>query len=232
MTETGAGRELSRLYAALAGRYDHTGWWPARTRFEMMVGAILTQRTRWEHAAAAAGRLRRAGLLVAPRLQAEPAASVAALVRPCGDHRTKARRLRALACFIVRGGGLPRLASWPTPRLRAALQLVPGIGPETADAILLYAFRRPVFVADAYALRLLARAGWLDRAGLPARYAPVHRAVGDAFGDDPAALAALHALIVEHGKALCRARPRCGDCFLSAACATGRQITGRRRPGR
>lgn len=226
------GGELRRLLAALSGRYVSDGWWPARTRFEMMVGAILTQRTRWERAAAVAGRLRRAGLLAAPRLQDAPPARVAALLRSCGDHRTKTRRLRALAAFVLGHGGLPRLARWPTVPLRTALLSVAGIGPETADAILLYAFRRPVFVADAYALRLLARFGWLARMGLPARYGPVHDAVGAALEDDYRALAALHALIVEHGKSLCGARPRCTACFLAGDCATGRAATGSRRSRR
>lgn len=232
MIERAGAAELRGLSAALAQRYDSAGWWPARTRFEMMVGAILTQRTRWERAAAAARRLRRAGLLSPARLQQESAARLAALLRPCGDHRTKARRLRALAVFVTEHGGLPSLARRPTPTLRDALLEVPGIGPETADAILLYAFRRAVFVVDAYALRLFGRYGWLSRARLPPRYAPVHCAVNRVFGDDHRALAALHAVLVEHGKALCRARPRCADCFLGDRCRTGRRLSRRKLPGR
>ncbi|MBM5811236.1 MAG: endonuclease [Gammaproteobacteria bacterium] len=232
MIEPAGAAELRGLYAALAQRYDSTGWWPARTRFEMMAGAILTQRTRWERAAAAARRLRRAGLLSPARLQQTSMTGLAALLRPCGDHRTRARRLLALARFVTEHGGLNSLARWSTAALRDALLEVAGIGPETADAILLYAFRRPVFVADAYALRLFGRSGWLGRVRLPSRYAPVHRAVNRIFGDDHRALAALHAVLVEHGKALCRSRPGCADCFLADRCRTGRRFNRRPAPGR
>lgn len=222
-------RELRRLLAAMRRRYDHGAWWPARTRIEMMAGAILTQRTRWESAAKAARRLGRARLLRHERLAATPPGHIAALIRPCGDHRTKARRLAALARFLRRHGGPAALASWPTPALRAALLSVPGIGPETADVILLYAYRRPVFVADAYALRLLGRVGFLRRARLRPRYAAVHARVTRLLAGRTTALADLHAVIVEHGKALCGTRPMCGRCFLAPACDHGRRVTGRSR---
>jgi endonuclease-3 related protein len=214
-------------------RYDHGAWWPARTRVEMMAGAILTQRTRWESAAAAARRLRREHLLRHDRLAAAPTARVAALIRPCGDHRTKARRLAALARFLRRHGGPAALASRRTPVLREALLSVPGVGPETADVILLYAYRRPVFVADAYAIRFLGRVGFLRRARLAPRYATVHARVTQLLAGSATELADLHAVVVEHGKALCGPKPQCGRCFLAPACDHGRRFTGRsRRTGR
>lgn len=224
-------RELRRLLAALRRRYDHRGWWPARSRFEMMAGAILTQRARWDSAAAAVARLRRNRLLRHDRLMAAGPERVAALVRGCGDHRTKARRLRALCLLLERNGGPAGLAAMPTTGLRQLLLSVEGIGPETADVILLYAFRRPAFVADAYALRFLERMGLLRRARLRARYDAVHCFVTQFFG--ARALADLHAVIVEHGKALCGPRPRCGDCFLARNCDCGRGLTpGSRRAAR
>ncbi len=224
---------MRRLLAAMRRRYEHGSWWPARSRFEMMAGAILTQRTRWEAAAAAARRLRQAGLLRPDCMRAVGAARLAGLLRPCGDHRTKARRLIALAGFISRSGGPTALTRRATVELRAALLDLPGIGPETADAILLYAYRRPVFVADAYALRFLGRTGFLGRAGLAPRYATVHARVTELLGGAVADHADLHAVIVEHGKALCRARPRCAACFLARRCATGRRLSpGNRMPGR
>jgi endonuclease-3 related protein len=230
--ERASARELRRLFSRLRRHHDSGSWWPARTRFEMMAGAVLTQRTRWESAATAAARLRRNRLLSAERLLAAGPSTIAALLRPCGDHRTKAARLVALAQFVRQHGGPAGLARWPTDRLRGALLDVPGIGPETADVILLYAFGRPAFVADTYALRWLGRIGWLRRAGLAARYAVVHRHVTVIFGGDQDRLAVLHAVIVEHGKALCGARPRCQDCFLAGDCDTGRGVTGSRRPSR
>lgn len=222
-------RELRCLLAAMRRRYDHGAWWPARTRFEMMAGAILTQRTRWESAASAARRLGRAGLLRADRLAAAGTARVSAIVRPCGNHRAKGRRLVALARFLVREGGPGVLAAWPTPQLRRSLMSVHGIGPETADAILLYAYRRPVFVADAYALRFLSRVGALRRAGLAPRYAPVHERITQLLDGRAQDLADLHAVIVEHGKERCGARPRCADCFLARSCDYARRLSRRNR---
>ncbi len=196
----------------------------------MMAGAILTQRTRWQSAAAAARRLRRGGLLRHARLAEAGAGRVGELIRPCGDHRTKARRLLVLARFLSRHGGPAALASWPTLELRESLMSLHGIGPETADAILLYAYRRPVFVADAYALRFLGRVGFLRRARLAARYAPVHARVTRLLEGRMQDLADLHAVIVEHGKGLCGARPACGRCFLASRCDTGRRLrAGSRR---
>ncbi len=227
-----AARELRRLLGKLRLRYDSGSWWPARTRFEMMAGAVLTQRLRWESAYAALKRLRRSRLLSAARLLDAGPEQVAAMIRPCGDHQTKAARLLALAQFVDRHGGLASLARWPTDKLREGLMNVPGIGAETADVILLYAFDRAVFVADAYALRWLTRIGWLKRAGLAVRYEPVHQHVTGLFAGDHDGLAALHAVIVEHGKALCGARPRCTDCFLARDCDTGHGLTGSRRSSR
>lgn len=229
--EFAAASELRRLLGSLRRHYDSRSWWPARTRFEMMAGALLTQRTRWETAAAAARRLRQARLLSPEKLCRAIPAAIAARIRPCGNHGAKAARLLALAGFIREHGGLRALARLPTTTLRRALLQVPGIGPETADAILLYAFHRAVFVADAYALRWLARTGWLRRAGLAARYEPVHRRVTAIF-DDRDELAALHAVIVEHGKCLCRAKPQCASCFLAAHCDTGGGLTGSRKSRR
>jgi endonuclease-3 related protein len=164
------------------------------------------------------------------RLAAARAGSIAALIRPCGDHRTKARRLVALARFLDSHGGPAALAAWRTPVLRDALLAVQGIGPETADVILLYAYHRPVFVADAYALRFLGRVGFLRRARLAPRYGAVHARVTRLLADSAAELADLHAVIVEHGKELCGPRPRCARCFLAPDCDYGRRLTERSRP--
>jgi endonuclease-3 related protein len=199
----------------------------------MMAGAILTQRARWESAAAAARRLGSKRLLRHDRLAAARTGHIAALIRPCGDHRAKARRLVTLARFLHRHGGPAALAGWQTPVLREALLSVHGIGPETADVILLYAYRRPVFVADAYALKLLGRVGFLRRTRLAPRYAPVHARVTQLLAGSATELADLHAVIVEHGKELCGSKPRCERCFLAPVCDYGRRITERsRRTGR
>ena len=194
-----------------------------------MAGAILTQRTQWPVAAAAVGRLRRGRWLSWPRFAGASQATLGRLIRPCGDHREKVRRLAALGRVLRRAGGPARLATLDTAALRERLLDTYGVGPETADAILLYAYARPVFVADAYAIRLLTRLGWLVRQGVRARYGPVHEWVTAALPGRVHALSELHALVVAHGKAHCRARPRCVGCPLALRCATAiaaRQVSG------
>lgn len=224
------GADLEWLLAALLGHYGPQHWWPARTRLEIMAGAILTQRTQWPVAAAAVGRLRRARLLAWPRFADAGEAGLATLIRPCGDHHGKARRLAALGRYLRRAGGPSRLAGLTTDSLRAQLLKVHGIGPETADAILLYAYGRPVFVADAYSIRLLTRLGWLARRDLGGRYADVHEWVTASLagrGDD---LGELHALIVAHGRDRCRKRPRCAGCPLARRCVETRRSGARHLP--
>lgn len=226
------GADVEWLLATLLGHYGPQCWWPARTRLEVMAGAILTQRTRWPVAAAAVARLRRARCLSWPRFAKVGEEALTKLVRPCGDHVSKARRLVALGACLRRAGGPARLAGLETAALRAQLLGVQGVGPETADAILLYAYGRPVFVADAYSIRLLSRIGWLGRERASARYAAVHEWVTASMAGRAADLGELHALIVAHGKDHCRARPRCGGCPLAPRCATARTATGSRSPGR
>ena len=129
-------------------------------------------------------------------------------------------RLRALARWYVDAGGRDALAARSTASLRSELLALPGIGPETADDILVYAFTRPVFVVDAYARRILSRYGWAQG---DEPYEQLSDAVARAIGPDAALLGEFHALLVEHGKRHCRAAPRCTGCPLAAECRTGRQ---------
>jgi endonuclease-3 related protein len=142
-----------------------------------------------------------------------------ALIRSAGYFNVKARRLQSLCRFLLESGGVEGLDRLPTEVLRPRLLSVHGVGPETADAILLYAFGRPVFVVDAYTRRLGARLGLLG-GGEP--YEAVRAAFEIALGPNPGELNELHALIVRHAKALCRTRPRCRACGLAPECP-GRQ---------
>ncbi len=206
-------RRLLRLHTALYAHYGPQDWWPARSRFEVAVGAVLTQHTAWTGVARAIGNLRAARRLAPGRLRRLPLPRLGRLIRPAGTWRLKARRLRALADFFLEraGGRVERLRGAPLETLRSQLLAVQGIGSETADAILLYALGRPVFVADAYARRVLSR-----HRIVPATigYEGLRRHVETHLPCDPALFNELHALLVTVAKAHCRARPRCEGCPL------------------
>ena len=213
-----SGSTVRALFHRLATAYGPQQWWPARDPFEMMAGALLTQRTTWRNAEQAIAALRRAGALSPEALALVPIRELEALVRPAGTFRTKAARLRTLARWYTDVGGWRSLMRRSTPELRSELLGLPGIGPETADDILVYAFARPVFVVDAYARRILSRYGWA-KGDEP--YEALSGAVARAIGGDAAMLGELHALLVEHGKRHCRPTPRCTGCPLAAQCRTG-----------
>ena len=210
-----AGSALRTVLDRLAAAYGPQAWWPARDPFEMMAGALLTQRTTWRNATRALAALRRAGALAPEALARRPTAEIEALVRPAGTFRMKAARLRSMARWYIDSGGRESLAARSTPELRADLLGLSGIGPETADDILVYAFERPVFVVDAYARRILSRYGW---AAGDEPYERLSDAVASSIGRDAALLGEFHALLVEHGKRHCRATPRCTECPLAAQC--------------
>ena len=211
------GPALRTVLDRLAAAYGRQEWWPARSPFEMMAGALLTQRTTWRNAARALAALRRAGALAPEVLARLPTAELEALVRPAGTFRVKAARLRSMARWYIDSGGRGALAARSTPELRADLLGLSGIGPETADDILVYAFERPVFVVDAYARRILSRYGW---AAGDEPYDRLSNTVAGAIGWDAGLLGEFHALLVEHGKRHCRATPRCIGCPLAAQCRT------------
>jgi len=216
---------LDAAYDALLGEYGPQGWWPVdgppeTATLEVCVGAILVQHARWESAAAALARLRDADALSVEALATLPLARIEDLVRGAGTYRSKARALRAFAECVLSspGGTIECFLTGDAQTVRRRCLDVWGVGPETADAMGLYAARRPTFVVDAYTRRLFARLG----CSLPEGYEPARRMLLDATRDDVARLGEWHALIVAHGKARCLARaPRCEDCPLLDACPTG-----------
>ena len=177
------------------------------------MGAVLTQHTVWTNAARAVAALRAQRLLRPRRLAARGEAEVARAIRAAGTPRVKARRLRALTRWLLDrfGGAFAPLRRLPLAPLRRELLAVPGIGPETADAILLYAARRPVFVADAYARRVLTRHRLLGRR---AGYEEARLFLEARLPSDPALFNEYHALLVRVGKTHCRTVPRCERCPL------------------
>lgn len=227
---------LLRLYAALERRYGPQRWWPGRTPYEIAVGAILVQFTAWANAARAVRALRARGLLAPARLAAASHADVAAAVRPAGTYRMKARRVRGFTRWLLDRfrGRFHEMRRAPLGPLRRDLLAVPGIGPETADAILLYAAGRPVFVVDEYARRVLGR----HRLVAPRdRYEAIRAGLEAHLPSDPALFNEFHALLVTVGREHCGAVARCAGCPLrfdlrGRAPFTARPPRGRPAPGR
>ncbi len=183
-----------------------------------MVGAVLTQNTAWTNVERGLERLKEhlgANDLGPHAILALPEAELAECLRPVGYFNVKARRLRAFCDAYLAAGEREALSRLTTAELRHRLLAIPGVGPETADDMLLYAFDRPVFVVDAYTRRLLSRLGLL--VGTEG-YEAIRQGLEGALGPDTALFNEYHALIVRHGKEICRPKPRCGACCLAHRC--------------
>lgn len=213
---------LDEYYNSLLTAFGPQHWWPGKTQFEVIVGAILTQNTSWTNVARAIENLRGERLLTPTAIERASLPRIEALIRPSGYFRQKARKLKAFCAFLRAEyrGSLQRMFDTPTVVLREKLLGVFGIGPETADSILLYAGGHPVFVVDAYTKRMLARHGWADR---EAKYEDLRWIVERQFPGDTERFNEFHALIVNTGKDFCRARdPLCGECPLGRYLEEGR----------
>jgi endonuclease-3 related protein len=202
------------VYDALFSAWGPQHWWPGRTRMEIIVGAILTQNTAWTNVEKAIRTLRREKALTFERLESTPEERLAEWIRPAGYFRVKARRLKAFLQMLreCHGGSLNRLLAQPTGVLRGQLLEVNGIGPETADSILLYAGGHEVFVVDAYTRRVLTRHAWAHEAH---SYDDIARLFQNALPCNRQLYNEFHALIVHLGKHFCRAgHPKCEECPL------------------
>jgi endonuclease-3 related protein len=212
-------RGLQRVYGRLLAAYGPQDWWPGDSPFEVMVGAVLTQNTAWRNVERAIANLRSAAVLSPSAIAGLPPEELAALIRPAGYFNVKARRLQAFCRFLLDSGGERALAGLRTEALRRELIAVHGVGPETADDMLLYAFGRPVFVIDAYTRRLLRRLGM---ARGDEGYEELRLGIEGALGPKAQLFNELHALIVHHAKVACGAKPLCMGCCLGSVCPTGR----------
>ena len=236
--------EIPQYYSALLSRYGPQNWWPARSRFEVIVGAYLTQNTNWSNVEKAMLNLRRARTLSVTAMRAIPLGELETLVRPSGYFRQKARNLKTFIAFLDRqySGSLSRMFAGPTTKLRAELLALNGVGPETADSILLYAGNHPVFVVDAYTRRVLLRHGIIkEKTGYEEIRAMIEQAISSSEAEPLAVQSAasdprhpvsrmsssvrsvlaqhyneLHALIVRVGNHYCRAKPICEGCPLQS----------------
>jgi len=206
---------LHDIYDRLLTHFGPQHWWPGDSPFEIMIGAVLTQNTSWSNVEKAVANLKAAGRLAPAALAALPAAELAALIRPAGYHNLKAARLKNLLVLIEGQGGAEALLAQPTATLRELLLGVKGIGPETADSIVLYAANRPVFVVDAYTHRILFRHGLISE---DCDYFQMQELFMDNLEEDAAFFNEYHALLVRVGKEFCRkSKPNCNGCPLAGA---------------
>ena len=206
--------KIAKIYDLLEGHFGDLKWWPAKTAFEVIVGAILTQNTAWTNVEKAIRNLRKAGLLTPAEMTRAGNSRLARLIRPAGYYRIKADRLKNISRFVMRecGGQLRRLRSQDAGHIRKKLLSVKGVGPETADSILLYALGKPVFVVDAYTKRIFSRHGLTEE---DASYEKVQTLVHEHFPPDVRSLNQFHALLVETAKRFCRKKAgQCGECPL------------------
>jgi endonuclease-3 related protein len=206
---------IAQVYARLLAANGKQHWWPGDTVFEIMVGAVLTQNTAWTNVERAIANLKKAGALSPQSIVKAPPRRLAGWLKPSGYFNVKARRLRAMCRWLLEQGGTRKIARLPTHELRQALLAVHGIGPETADDILLYAFRRPVFVIDAYTRRIFQRLRLIEG---NEDYETLRRMFETTLDSDTQLFNEYHALIVAHGKDVCRKRPLCRDCCLAERC--------------
>lgn len=211
---------LRQVYDVLMTAYGYQAWWPAESAFEVAVGAVLTQNTAWKNVERAIARLRAADMLSLDALLASDIDQLAELLRPAGYYNLKARRLRNLCECLADRGGLVAFARLDAGTQRSCLLSVSGIGPETADDILLYALDRQVFVIDAYTRRLLVRLGLANG---DESYEALRSGFERQLGADLLCYQQYHALIVEHAKRACRKTPDCTNCGLRGECAGPRQ---------
>ncbi len=211
---------LTTMHRRLSEHFGPLHWWPGDTTFEIVVGAILTQNTNWGNVERAIANLKKDRLLSPKALYAVPSGRLARLIRPSGYYNVKAERLRCFLEFLFDdfGGSLEKMFRTPLDGLRERLLAVKGIGPETADSILLYAGGKPVFVVDAYTRRALSRHGLIKD---KANYEEIRRFFEENLPQDVRLFNEFHAQFVNLGKYFCRPKPQCEGCPLAAMKKTG-----------
>jgi endonuclease-3 related protein len=204
---------LRELYEKLWQAFGPQGWWPGDSPLEVALGAILTQNTNWNNVARVLGDLKEEGLLHPQALRELPEASLARLLRPVGYYNIKARRLKNFLEFLQSQAqdSMALLAAADLPALRPALLKVKGIGPETADSILLYALNKPSFVVDAYTFRILRRHGLMPDS---CSYDELRALFMGHLPEEVPLYQEYHALLVRLGKEYCRPQPLCPSCPL------------------
>ncbi len=209
--------QLVSIFNRLKKEFGPQHWWPAKTPFEVIVGAILTQNTSWSNVEKAIKNLKGERLLSVRKMHATRSGAVASLIRPAGYFNVKAKRLKNFTTFLNKenSGSLDKLFKEPIPRLRERLLGVNGIGPETADSIILYAAERPIFVVDTYTRRIFSRLGLIP---IKSSYDEVQRFFESRLPKGHKLFNEYHALIVRLAKENCTKKPKCGTCPINTIC--------------
>jgi endonuclease-3 related protein len=200
-----------KLYRSLGPQY----WWPGETPFEIAVGAILTQNTNWGNVEKAMNNLKKQNALSAEAIHEMPVKKLSELIRPAGYFNVKAKRLKSFINFLMNdyNGSMKRMKNDDVHSLREKLLSINGIGPETADSILLYALEKPIFVIDAYTKRVLSRHGIMEHDG---SYDKFQELFHTSLKKDVKLFNEYHALFVRAGKTFCkRKKPLCNECPLN-----------------
>lgn len=209
---SGRNKILLDIYGRLYRHFGRQKWWPADSKFEVIIGAILTQNTSWSNVQRAIENLKKEKALSPEKLNRLTISRLGQIIKPSGFYNIKAKRIKAFLGFLYKDykGSLTRMFNESLPVLREKLLAVNGIGPETADSILLYAAGKPVFVVDAYTKRIFSRHGFIKH---DADYHQVQRFFSENLPGDTRLFNEYHALIVELGKNICKkAKPRCEQC--------------------
>ena len=195
----------NKIYKILFGAYGSQNWWPAKTRFEVILGAVLTQNTSWKNAEKAILNLKNNNLIYPDKILKTSKSKLAKLIKPSGYFNQKAERLKLISKFYLENKS-------PT---REQLLSVNGIGNETADSILLYAYNRQFFVVDLYTKRIFSRLGLCN---LEDKYEDIQKLFMNSLPKDSSLFNEYHALIVKHAKEHCKKTPQCSNCPLTKFC--------------
>lgn len=210
------------VYKKLLDIYGPQHWWPADSPFEVMVGAILTQNTNWKNVETAIANLKAHQMLDCELIASSNLQQLGNIIRASGFYMQKARYLQQFSLFYYNNGKHKGLLKWPTSILRNRLLAVNGVGPETADSILLYALDKPVFVVDAYTKRLFVRLGHFNH---ELGYDSIQHYFQQRLPESLPVFQEFHALIVEHAKRFCKTKPMCNDCPIAGECPTASSDT-------
>ena len=212
---------LQRVYDTLLQAFGPRGWWPGETPFEVIIGAVLTQNTSWQNVEKAIHRLKAKNVLKPAVLYRMKDEELAELIRPSGYYHIKTRRIKNILGFLQKEyrGNLNRMFQEETLILREKLLAIDGIGPETADSILLYAGEKPTFVVDAYTRRIFSRHGWVSTRD---SYEDIKNLFMENLDLDVQMFNEYHALLVYLGKELCKKEPRCNECPLDVFFVRGK----------